>query len=62
MQAMGKPTLLNPGGESTLMDGHSADPGKQSHTRACAMCVKAKAKCMSHPEVEGVCQRYVNIP
>ena len=62
---MGQPTLLECGGGSTLPAEHSqstASPTRQSHTRACAMCVKAKAKCMTHPEVEGVCQRYVAIP
>ena len=34
---------------------------RQSSTRACAMCVKAKAKCTPHREIEGICQRYVTI-
>ena len=32
-------------------------PSRQSGTRACAMCVKAKAKCLPQPEREGICQR-----
>ena len=57
---MEQPTLLSYGGESALMPESPqsmASSSRQSSKRACAMCVKAKAKCMAHSEIEGVCQR-----
>ena len=50
---MEQPTLLSYGGESTLMPESPqsmASPSRQSSKRACAKCVKAKAKCMGHSE------------
>ena len=57
---MEQPTLLSYGGESTLMPESPqsmASPSRQSSKQACAMCVKAKAKCMAPFGIEGVCQR-----
>lgn len=60
MQATTQPIPMGYGGESILMAENPQSvpsPSRQSSIRACAMCVKAKAKCTPHPAVEGVCQR-----
>ena len=63
---MEQPSLSPDGEDSTVMteSPHSTNIEslpRQSGTRACAMCVKAKAKCTPHREIEGICQRYVTI-
>ena len=58
MQALQLPSPLGFSGESSLTESQSkSSPSRQSTTRACAMCAKAKAKCMPHPEIEGICLR-----
>ncbi|CAD6590339.1 MAG: hypothetical protein ASARMPRED_004732 [Alectoria sarmentosa] len=62
MQATEQSTLLGYGGALTLMAKNPQSmpsPSRQPSTRACALCVKAKAKCTPHPDIEGVCQRRV---
>ena len=60
MQAMQHPITSGYEGEPPPLVGTSPPAptsSRQSTTRACAMCVKAKAKCMPHEESQGICQR-----
>ena len=64
MQAMELPTpLAYPAHPPLLTENSPTMPIHQPRLkpRACAMCVKAKAKCSPHLEIEAVCQRYVMI-
>lgn len=60
MQVTEQPTPSRHGGQLPPLAENPQSTAKlfrQPSTRACAMCVKAKAKCTPHAEFESICQR-----